>query len=159
MDNSAKAERLYLRALAIREKTMRPDHPHIASLLNSLAIIYDDRSEYELAEPLYRRALAIREKALPPNHLDRVLSYENLALLLVKKRDYEGAAAVYRQGLERDAEALYRQGLERNKDYTLSQIPGKVADWLNVLATAYRVINENAHAEALYRQSLSIQEK
>src|SRR5262249_1045256 len=138
MDNSAKAERLYQRALAVREKTMRPDHPHIASLLNSLAIVYDDRGEYELAEPLYRRALAIREKALHPNHLDRILSYENLALLLVKKKDYEGAAAVYRRGLE-GGDSLPRQ------------IPGKVAVWLSMLASAYLVINENARAEALYR--------
>jgi len=146
MDNSAKAERLYLRALAIREKTMRPDHPHIASLLNSLAIIYDARGAYELAEPLYRRALAIREKALPPNHIDRLLSYENLALLLVKKKDYEGAAAMYRRVLE-------------GGDSLPTQIPGKVAGWLDTLAFNYSVINDNAHAEALYRQSLSIVEK
>jgi CHAT domain-containing protein/Tfp pilus assembly protein PilF len=146
MDNSAKAERLYLRALAIREKTMRPDHPHIASLLNSLAIIYDDRGAYELAEPLYRRALAIREKALPPNHLDRMLSYENLALLLVKKKDYEGAAAVYGRGLE-------------GGDSVPRQIPGRVAGWLSILASSYLAINENARAEALYRKSLSIEEK
>jgi CHAT domain-containing protein/Tfp pilus assembly protein PilF len=146
MDNSAKAERLYLRALAIREKTMRPDHPHIASLLNSLAILYDDRGEYGLAEPLYRRALAIREKALPPNHRDRVLSYENLALLLVKKKDYEGAAALYRRGLERG-------------DSLPSQIPAKVAEWLNILAFAYSVINDSARVEALYQLSISIQEK
>src|SRR5215475_8090182 len=125
---------------------MRPDHPHIASLLNSLAILYDNRGAYELAEPLYRRALAIREKALPPNHRDRVLSYENLALLLVKKKDYEGAAVVYRRGLERG-------------DSLPNEIPGKVAGWLNVLALAYSVINENERVEAIFRQSLSIQEK
>jgi CHAT domain-containing protein/Tfp pilus assembly protein PilF len=146
MDNSAKAERLYLRALAIREKTMRPDHPHIASLLNSLAILYDDRGAYGLAEPLYRRALAIREKALPPNHRDRILSYENLALLLVKKMDYEGAAALYRRGLE-------------GGDSLPSQIPAKVGEWLNILAFAYSVTNDNARVEALYRLSISIQEK
>ena len=70
-----------------------------------------------------------------------------MALLLVKQKDYEGAAAVYRRGLE---------GVENSSP---KLIPGKVAGWLNLLASAYSVINDNARAEALYRQSLSIQEK
>src|SRR5262249_51632937 len=146
MDNPAKAEPLYQRALAIREKTIRPDHPLIASLLNNLAILYDDSGEYGRAEPLYRRALAIREKALPPNHSDRILSYENLALLLVKRQDYAGAAALYHQSLE--------GGMTKPND-----IPGRVAAWLRNLAFAYSFINEKARAEALFRQTLSIEEK
>jgi len=48
----AKAEPLYLRALAIRERPPA-SHPDTASSLNSLAALYDSRGDYAKAEPLY----------------------------------------------------------------------------------------------------------
>src|SRR5262249_25815099 len=58
------------RLLAIRERTLSPDHPDVASALNNLATLYYLQRRYADAEPLYLRALAIREKALRREHPD-----------------------------------------------------------------------------------------
>ena len=62
--------RSYKRSLAIREKTLGPDHPDVASALNNLASLYHKQGRYAEAEPLYKRSLAINEKALGPDHPD-----------------------------------------------------------------------------------------
>src|SRR5215470_2780458 len=62
----AGAERLYRRALAIREKVLGPEHPDTAESLNGLAAVLYSKGDYTGAEALYRRALAIQEKALGP---------------------------------------------------------------------------------------------
>ena len=75
----AKAEPLYKRALAIREKALGKDHPDVVySLndlgelfrtqdvvysLNNLAFLYKIQGKYAEAEPLYKRALAIMGKS------------------------------------------------------------------------------------------------
>ena len=53
------AEPLYLRALAIRESALGPDHPDVATALSTLGVLYHNMGRYTEAEPLYQRALAI----------------------------------------------------------------------------------------------------
>jgi tetratricopeptide (TPR) repeat protein len=65
----AKAEPLYQRALAIREKALGPTHPNTAVNLSNLAELYRDMGAYGKAEPLYQRALAIYEQALGPRRI------------------------------------------------------------------------------------------
>ena len=77
----AEALPLYKRALAIREKTLGPEHPEVALSLNNLAELYRVQGEYAEALPLYKRSLAIAEKALGPEHPDVALSLNNLAEL------------------------------------------------------------------------------
>ena len=62
------AEPLFRRALAIREKSLGPDHPDVANSLNGLAALLNDTDRRAEAEPLFRRALAIWEKSLSPDH-------------------------------------------------------------------------------------------
>ena len=64
----AEAEPLYQRALAIRDKALRPEHPLIATSLNNLALIYDAQGRYGDADPFYKHALAIWDKALGQEH-------------------------------------------------------------------------------------------
>ena len=64
---------LYKRALAIREKTLGPDHARTALSLNNLAVLYDTLGQYDEALALYKRALAITEKTLGPDHTDTCL--------------------------------------------------------------------------------------
>ena len=59
---SARAEPLYLRALAIREKALGPDHPDVAYSLNNVAAFYMSKGDGARAEPMLQRALAIWEK-------------------------------------------------------------------------------------------------
>jgi tetratricopeptide (TPR) repeat protein len=43
----AKAEPLFERALAIREKALSPEHPDLANSFNNLAALYDNQGQYE----------------------------------------------------------------------------------------------------------------
>ncbi len=66
------------------EKALGPEHPHVATSLNNLALLYAAQGRYAKAEPLYQRALAIVEKALGPDHPNVATSLENYAALLRK---------------------------------------------------------------------------
>ncbi len=58
-----RAEQLYRRSLAIREKALGPDHPDVATSLDNLAKLYQAQGKYAEAEPLLQRSLAIRNGA------------------------------------------------------------------------------------------------
>ncbi len=96
-----RAEPLYKRLLAIREKALGPDHPDVAMSLHNLAALYLTQSKCERAEPLYKRSLAIWEKALGPDHPDVATVLENYAQLL---RDTKRKAEAQR--LEKRAAAI-----------------------------------------------------
>jgi len=66
--NSAEAEQLYRRALAIKSTLLGPDHPDVAVTLNNLAILSKSQADYRKADHAYRRALAILKKTFGPSH-------------------------------------------------------------------------------------------
>src|SRR5712691_4105686 len=67
------------RVLAIREKSLGPDHPNVAQSLNNLALLYKAQGRYTDAEPLYKWALANYERALGHTHPYVAASLNNLA--------------------------------------------------------------------------------
>jgi tetratricopeptide (TPR) repeat protein len=67
------------KALQVAEQNVGPDHPDVATSLNSLAELCRTQGDYAKAEPLYKRSLAIWEKALGPDHPDVAMSLNNLA--------------------------------------------------------------------------------
>jgi len=87
------------RSVAIRERTLGPNHPDLAGSLNLLAALYLGQGRYADAEPLFQRARSIREKAFGPEHLAVAESLSNLAAL------YDG------QGRYAEAEPLYKRSL------------------------------------------------
>ena len=70
-----------MRAIAIREKVLGPNHPELGLSLNNLAEVYRLLARYSEAEPLYKRAIDIAEKALGPQHPTLALMLGNLALI------------------------------------------------------------------------------
>ena len=80
--NATKAEQLYRRALAIKEKVLGRDHPDVAMTLNNLAVLYKSQGRFTEAEPLYRRSLSIFQKVLGPSHPKVVTCLKNYAALL-----------------------------------------------------------------------------
>lgn len=56
----SEAEPLLERSLAIVEKAFGADHPHVASILTNLALIYRNQRQYAQARPLYERARQIK---------------------------------------------------------------------------------------------------
>ncbi|WP_139240659.1 tetratricopeptide repeat protein, partial [Geitlerinema sp. PCC 9228] len=75
------AEPLYLKAIQIREQSLPPSHPDLATNYNNLAGLYQDQGKLDDAEPLYLKAIQIREQSLPPSHPDLATNYNNLAEL------------------------------------------------------------------------------
>jgi tetratricopeptide (TPR) repeat protein len=59
----AKAEPLYQRALASREKALGPEHPKVAISLENYALCLRDMGRPNEATPLEARAKAIRAKS------------------------------------------------------------------------------------------------
>ena len=95
----AAARPLYERALAIRERTLGPDHPDTATSLNNLALLLYQQGEYAAARPLYERALAICERTLGPDHPATATILNNLAGLLSEQGEYAAARLLYERAL------------------------------------------------------------
>ncbi len=134
------------RALAIQEKALGPNHPGVADMLGSLALLYGKQGRYAEAEPLYRRALAIQEKALGPDHPDVATELDNFAVL------YKN------QGRYADAEPLHRRALAI-REKALGPGHPDVAASLNNLANLYAIQGRYVDAESLYKRTLAIREK
>jgi Flp pilus assembly protein TadD len=133
------------RALAIREKTLGPDHSDVVFSLNNLAMLYHKQGRYSDAEPLYKRSLAIREKAVGSDHL--------VATVL------NNLAELYRaQGRYTDAEPLYKRSLAI-REKTFGANHPDIAQSLNNLALLYKAQGRYGDAEALYKRSLAMWEK
>ncbi|HZS06465.1 MAG TPA: CHAT domain-containing tetratricopeptide repeat protein [Blastocatellia bacterium] len=134
------------RVLTTLERVLGPQHPHVATSLNNLALLYKSKGEYARAEPLYLRALSIREKTLGAQHPEVAISLNNLAAL------YDTA------GYYAKAEPLYWRALAITEK-TLGPGHPNVATLLNNLAWLYDNTGEYAKAESLYRRALAIREK
>ena len=52
----SQAEALIERSLAIWEKALGLEHPHVAISLKNLAVLYESQGKYAEAEPVYTRA-------------------------------------------------------------------------------------------------------
>ena len=66
----AAAKQSHEQALAIRRKSLPPDHPDIADSLNNLGSVQCELREYAAAKQSHEQALAIRRKSLPKDHPD-----------------------------------------------------------------------------------------
>jgi tetratricopeptide (TPR) repeat protein len=142
----AEAESLYQRALVVSQKTLGPDHPTIAIILNNLANLYMDQGKYFEAEPLYQRALAIREQALGADLPDTATSLNNLANLYMDQGKYELAEPLYQRAL-----ATYERVLGPDHPNT--------ARSLNNLAVLYNNQGKYELAEPLYQRALATNER
>jgi CHAT domain-containing protein/Tfp pilus assembly protein PilF len=142
----AEAEPLYMRALAIMEKTVGVDSVDIAPELNNLAALYQRQQRYAEAEPLFKRALALSEKQLPANHPDIGRALNNLATCYEK------------QDRHAESEALTRRALALYEKVAGPESPA-VATLLNNLGQIVKVEGRTTEAEPLIERSLAIREK
>ncbi len=62
-DHYAEAEPFYQRALAIVEKALGPEHPHVATTLENYAALLRETARADEAERMEARAKAIRAKS------------------------------------------------------------------------------------------------
>jgi tetratricopeptide (TPR) repeat protein len=63
-----KAEKFFLQALEIKEKSMGSNHPDVARILNRLGSLYIERVQLNIAEQYLTRAYKIMKEKLGPYH-------------------------------------------------------------------------------------------
>lgn len=145
MGESARAEPLFHRALAVREKTLGA-HPLTANSLNNLATLYQAMGAYVRAEPLFRRALAIRTEVVGEEHPDTAMSLNNLATLYNGMGDYARAAPMYERAL-----AI--------RERVLDPWDPAIATSLHNLASLHEDLGNYLQAEPLLQRALAIRER
>ncbi len=137
---------LFEQSLAICEKVLGTEHPHVATALNNLANSYAAQGNYASATPLHERSLAIREKVLGSENLDVAQSLNNLANLYSAQGDNASAALLYGRSL-----AICEKRLGPEHPH--------VAMSLNNLANLHSTQGDTELAAELYERSLVIREK
>lgn len=146
LSDEVHAEPLYLRALAIYEQRLGPDHLHVATCLDDLAGLYRKQEKYNQAVSLYLRALAICEHTQGSNYSSVATSLNNLAELYRIQGNYDQAEPLYKRALT---------GLEK----TLGSEHPYVATILENYAILLQEMNRKDEAIGLRERSILIQTK
>ena len=141
-----KAIPLELRALAIREKILGPEHPDTALALSNLAWTYSALAQHDKALSLELRSLAIREKVLGPEHPDTATALNNLALTYIALAQHDEALPLQLRVL------AIREKVQgpAHRDTALA---------LNNLASTYNALAQREKALPLQFRSLAIRER
>jgi tetratricopeptide (TPR) repeat protein len=104
--NDASAEPALRRALAIQEKSVKPDYHLTAGTLNTLGNLLEGQRQFDEAEKLERLALQMAEKKFGPESAGLAMTCTNLADVLWNKKDLPGAEELYRRAVMIDS-SLY----------------------------------------------------
>jgi tetratricopeptide (TPR) repeat protein len=136
--------RVRRRALAIREKSLGPEHPETASALNDLAILLQNQGDLVAARPLLERALTICETTLGPSM--RKLRRLNDLAIIQDQGDLEEAHLLYGRAL-----AIREKALGRDHPVTAMSIMN--------LAILQQEQSDCNGARPLYERALEICEK
>ena len=132
----AKAEDLYVRAVAAKEKAFGPEHSETIESLNNLADFYNARHEYGKAEPPLERVASIREKTSGPTSPALAHSLERLACVMYRDKKDSEAAKVE----ERANDILYKDAAAK-----LEPIPLALDVFsCKIISNSYPVFPESA---------------
>jgi tetratricopeptide (TPR) repeat protein len=139
------AERLFKSALALRQRTLAPDHAALASSLENLGRLYLAEGKATRAEPLLRNSYEISAQTLGPDRGETLLRLDGLAQVLAS----EGKLA--------EAEALYRKVLDVGKGSAPKGSRSQADMSTNMAAL---LVKQGRYGEALpfYCRALKIQE-
>lgn len=141
-----RAEVVALKALALAEKNVRPNHADVGLSLEELAQIYHIQGDYAKAEAHYKRALAILVEARGADHWSVSRVESALATLYTTQSDYAKAEAHYKSSLAILEKASSPDDLEK-------------VEVLHGLARLYNKHGDYAKAEPIYKRRLAILEK
>lgn len=94
------AERLYKKALTIRENVHPADHEDVATSANNLAAVMFKQEKYKEAEEFYNKALQIREKKDGKMSKGVANVLYQLGMVFHAQSRYERAEDFYKQALE-----------------------------------------------------------
>ena len=85
--------------LAVAEAKFGQEHPHYATGLGYLALLYQLLDRPSDAEPLFKRAVAIKEKILGPDHTQVADALHDLAEFYRKQGRFSEAEPLYQRVL------------------------------------------------------------
>ena len=131
------------KALEVAEKDAGAYHPHVATSLNILGLLYDNQGKYALAEPFFRRSLAIHEKALGSEHPNVAIDQLSLAALYHNQGKYALAEPLMKSALD-----IFEKSLGLNHPHIVTTL-----DWLAFL---YRATQRDSEAEKLEQRAARI---
>jgi tetratricopeptide (TPR) repeat protein len=93
------AEKLYLKALSLRQEALGEHHLDVGSSASNLAELYCSHGQFEEAEPLYLKVLEIYEKAFGPDHPGIAMIATNLAIMYHAQEKYDQAEPLYKRSI------------------------------------------------------------
>ena len=133
-----------LRALAIRERILGPDHPAVASSHNNLGIVLQSEARYALAADRYREAARIYARAAGVAHPSLANALNNLGLAEVLEGDVDA-------GFDHLSEALRRRQESRPAEHP------DIANSLVNLGLAHGARRETDRAHARLAEGYAMQ--
>ena len=142
----AKAEEAGLRAVALLEGALGPDHPGVARVLTGLGLDSAHVRRLDAAREYFERALAIQEGAFGPDHMAVAYVLDNLGTTLSDL------------GLRSESFAARERSL-RIRERVLGRDHPDVATSLSLLANEYRDTGDHERAREMIERALAIQEK
>ena len=154
-NNFKEAETYYLRAIALLEQQTDKESMDYqstrASLLNNLAILYNNTQQFSESEAMSKEALEIRRRLAANNpqiyEPDVATTLNNLAKLYIDIQRLD------------ESEAMFKEALEIRRRLTLSNpqaYESDLAGTLNNLANLYKTIQRFSESEAMYKEALDI---
>jgi tetratricopeptide (TPR) repeat protein len=143
--DAEKAVELFKKALALRKRTLGPDHAYVALGLRQLALAYKALWRLDDAEAALTEAIAIQERALGPDHPDLAEPLVTRGRLLRTRGEPRRAEADLKRAL-----ALRRHALGDD-----NELVGTTRRSLGIVEVDLGELDE---AERHLRQSLGIAE-
>ena len=143
-DYFIKAEKQFMKALAIKETVYSAEHIEVASYLDQISQFYLQFGEYKKTEELLERSLEIKKKVLGNENASIAKTLDQIAQVYRKQGQYSVAKPLFKQALK----MLEKLGTEDPAVATTSYN----------LALLYRQQGKYAKAEPLYHTALKIME-
>ncbi|CAF1353311.1 unnamed protein product [Rotaria sordida] len=81
MGENSTALSYFEKAVAIRQQSLRSDHPDLAYSYNNIGNVYYSMGNYSEALSSHEKALAIRQKSCPPSHSHLAMCYNDIGLV------------------------------------------------------------------------------
>ncbi len=141
-----RSEKYFLKALAIRTKTLGPEHRDTIETINLTGGLYRFTGDYSKAEAFSKRALELRTKVLGPDHPDTADSQIYLAYLYLRLGRYGEAEKLFVKASQNEQQEVDDR----------HPVPGEA---LAGLGHVYSSLGDNERAASYYRESLEIREK
>jgi CHAT domain-containing protein/Flp pilus assembly protein TadD len=146
LDMHAYSEKLFLRAVHIREQLLGPVSKAVATSLRRLANLYIDLGRHSEAEEVIIRSLGIWEELGGPNHPRVASSMSTLALLYMDIGRFD------------EAESLWLDAIAMGSSYPPS-VHNALPRHMELLAGLYRMRGQDKDAKGLVFKAYEIRHK